>query len=328
MNEHSDIGRVLRHWFDDGPSTMPDRVVDVVADRITRERQRPAGRLPWRVQPMNPAVKIGAAVAAVLVIAIVGWNMLPGPSTGSGGPAATPTPTSSPAASAAPTPVPTAPWWVGLNRSGIRECGQAPGVPYGCAGELAAGTVTSGGLDPALTYTVPSGWVNSRDWAKYYVLFPDTPANRSAVANGGDAGIVIVIGEPTVPVANVDCSGTPQTGVGTTAAEIAAALVARDGLVTGTPKAVTLSGLTGQQLDVSLEPGWTATCPADPATPAVPLIGEVIPVVVTAEHPYRLILLDTPDGGNIAIELLANTAAAFEPSLAAAMPIVETFEFD
>ncbi len=48
MIDHSDIDGVLQHWFDDGPSTMPDRVVDVVADRISRERQRPARRLPWR----------------------------------------------------------------------------------------------------------------------------------------------------------------------------------------------------------------------------------------------------------------------------------------
>ncbi len=28
MNEHTDIERVLERWFDDGPTTMPDRVVD------------------------------------------------------------------------------------------------------------------------------------------------------------------------------------------------------------------------------------------------------------------------------------------------------------
>ena len=48
MNDHSDIERVLATWFDDGPSTMPDRVVDVVADRIGRQSQRRAWRLDWR----------------------------------------------------------------------------------------------------------------------------------------------------------------------------------------------------------------------------------------------------------------------------------------
>ena len=31
MNERSDMDRVLRHWFADGPSEMPDRVVETVA---------------------------------------------------------------------------------------------------------------------------------------------------------------------------------------------------------------------------------------------------------------------------------------------------------
>ena len=61
MNERADIDRVLRRWFDDGPSTMPDRVVDVVAERIAVEHQRPARRLPWRLRDINPTLKIGAA---------------------------------------------------------------------------------------------------------------------------------------------------------------------------------------------------------------------------------------------------------------------------
>ena len=59
MNERGDISPALQHWFADGPTTMPDRVVNVVADRIAREPQRrgwrlrrsrsstPDLRLPW-----------------------------------------------------------------------------------------------------------------------------------------------------------------------------------------------------------------------------------------------------------------------------------------
>lgn len=107
MNERSDIDRVLRHWFADGPSEMPDRVVETVADRIGRQRQRRAWRLPWRPFDMNSSIKIGAAIAAVVVLAIVGWNLLPGRSTGVGGqpsPSASPSPTASPTPSPSPTP--------------------------------------------------------------------------------------------------------------------------------------------------------------------------------------------------------------------------------
>ncbi|MFL5686430.1 MAG: hypothetical protein ACJ77D_10295 [Chloroflexota bacterium] len=107
MNERSDMDRVLRHWFADGPSEMPDRVVDTVADRIGRQRQRRPWRLPWRPIDMNSAIKIGAALAAVLVLAVAGWNLLPGGSTGVGGgpsPSPSPSPTASPTHSPSPTP--------------------------------------------------------------------------------------------------------------------------------------------------------------------------------------------------------------------------------
>jgi hypothetical protein len=96
MSERSDIDRLLRHWFDDGPTSMPDRVVDVVADRISHERQRTAWRLPWRPLDMNPTIKVGAALAAVLVIVVIGWNLLASGSPGVGGPAATSSPSPSP----------------------------------------------------------------------------------------------------------------------------------------------------------------------------------------------------------------------------------------
>jgi Tol biopolymer transport system component len=67
MTEHSDISRVLRHWFDDGPSTMPDRVVDVVADRIGRQPQRPTRRLPRTRRPASVNARIAAAVAAIVI---------------------------------------------------------------------------------------------------------------------------------------------------------------------------------------------------------------------------------------------------------------------
>lgn len=103
MNDRSDIDRVLGHWFEDGPTAMPDRVVDVVARRISLRPQRRSRRLLWRF-PMSPAMKYGLAAAAVLVLAVVGYNLLPrGPSVG--GPPATVTPAPTETASG-PSPSP------------------------------------------------------------------------------------------------------------------------------------------------------------------------------------------------------------------------------
>ena len=103
MNERSDIDRVLRAWMADGPTAIPDRVVDVVATRIGVQRQRRAW--PFQRRTAMTPLKLIAALAAAIVIAVVGYNLLPRqPSVGE--PSATPTPSS--AATTAPSPPPSA----------------------------------------------------------------------------------------------------------------------------------------------------------------------------------------------------------------------------
>jgi hypothetical protein len=105
MNDRSDIDRVLGHWFEDGPTVMPDRVAEVVARRISLRPQRRSWRL-LRRSPMRPAITFGLAAAAVLVVAVLGYNLLPRSSSMGGAPAtATPAPTAtSPAPTASPVP--------------------------------------------------------------------------------------------------------------------------------------------------------------------------------------------------------------------------------
>ena len=55
---------------------------------------------------MNAYAKIAVAAAAVLLVAVVGYNLLPAGSTGTGGPG----PTASPTATATPTGTPVASW--------------------------------------------------------------------------------------------------------------------------------------------------------------------------------------------------------------------------
>jgi hypothetical protein len=98
MTSNRDIERVLDHWFAEHPVDVADRVLADVAGRISRERQRPAWRAPWRDAAMNPLVKVGAAIAAVVLIAVIGYNLLPASNTPVGGPGPTATP-SSPASS-------------------------------------------------------------------------------------------------------------------------------------------------------------------------------------------------------------------------------------
>ena len=85
MTQQRDIERLLDQWFSDGPDQAPDRVVDIVTDRIERQSQRPAWRLQRRPFPVNAYVKLAVAAAAVMIVAVVGYNLLPGRSTEVGG---------------------------------------------------------------------------------------------------------------------------------------------------------------------------------------------------------------------------------------------------
>jgi len=332
MNERSDVGPVLRTWFEDGPSAMPDRVIDIVADRIGRQRQRRAWRLLWRPGPMNRTLTYAAALAVVALVAIVGWQLLPGDG-GVGTVNPTPLPSPSVASSSgSPAPRPTRGWWLG---SGTALCG----LPIGCAGELAPGTHSSRSIKPSFTFAIPGGWVNSADWHDlddYFALAPDTPANRAAAA-GDEAFAQFIVIAPHRAVVGADCESAHDE-VGLTAAEIVTVLSTRDGLETNEPETVTISGLTGRQIDASLELGWTGTCPDDPGTSAVGVLGGT---PARGDNRQRIVILDTPDcgetveqgpicasGGNISIVIYADQAADFDSFLSAAMPIVESLDFD
>lgn len=92
MSPDREIDLVLTTWLEDGPTGAPDRVLDVLADRIAHQRQRPAWRLDWRLTTMQPMFKISVGIAAVVLVAIVGWNLVPGSGSGIGGPGTTPSP--------------------------------------------------------------------------------------------------------------------------------------------------------------------------------------------------------------------------------------------
>ena len=126
------------------------------------------------------------------------------------------------------------------------------------AGILPAGSQTTKSFVPGSTFTVPEGWVNGGDEHGIYGLFPDTPANQAEFAASGGLAHEIFMGPLESPYfvceAWEDNRGT--------AAEMVAAVVANEALATSDPVDVTIGGLTGKQIDVRLDPGWTESCPA------------------------------------------------------------------
>lgn len=105
MSAERDANRIVRSWLEDGPTGLPDHIFDaVLADVPTTPQRRPMWPA-WRISTLDTRLRIAASAAAVLIIAIIGYQFLPG-SGGTGG-EPTPSPSPSPSPTAEPTPTPT-----------------------------------------------------------------------------------------------------------------------------------------------------------------------------------------------------------------------------
>jgi hypothetical protein len=233
MTQHNDIERLLDHWFSEGPGQAPDRVVGIVTDRIERQSQRPAWRLHWRPFPVNAYAKFAVAAAAVLIVAVVGYNLLPGRSTGVGGPgpsaSLSPTPAATPTASPTPSATP---------KSDPVEGDLQPGT-YTTHPQLVPGL--------AVTFTVPGGWTAYGDAGAILGLVP-----TGEPGNGAPGGIAIQFRDVTT-LKGDPChwSGTDNDiRVGPTANDLVQALQEQTAFEASEPVDVMVGGYAGQRVDI------------------------------------------------------------------------------
>ena len=134
MTAERDTERIVRSWLELGATRLPDHILDGVLDQLPATPQRRSWWPAWRFAQMNVSLKLAIGAAAVVLVAMLGYNLLPGRSdSGVGGPVASPT------ASPTPTPIALASPNVGTNL--------APGR-YRLAEPF---------LQP-VTLTIPAGW--------------------------------------------------------------------------------------------------------------------------------------------------------------------------
>ena len=299
MNRRSDIERTLQAWMADGPSAIPDRVLNVVAAQIGVQPQRRAW--PFRGRTTVTQLKLAAALAAVVVIAVVGYNLLPRQPT-SGGPAPTATPTATP--SSTPT------------RSTDPACSNGT---TGCRGQLQAGTYATRNFQPGFTYTVPSGWANWLDFDRTYTLNP--PADKYSFG---------VFSHVAIPEQDATCKPTRKAGVGNTVTDWVNFLTKHPGLDAEAPVAVSVGGYHGFSVKFARAATWTKTCPNS--------IGPAIFVVTNdAEVPDRLLFVDDQQvtfwivdvaGETVIIHVdSAPSAAVHLLDLGAAAPVIDSIVF-
>jgi hypothetical protein len=195
-------------------------------------------------------VKYGAAIAAVLIIAVIGWNLLPGRSSGVGGqPTASPSPTATPSAN--PTTSPAASGPTALSE-GQLKAGRYRIQPFGDHPSL------------SLTADIPAGWLG----------VPDIPAVTGPTTEEPPDGMLIgfqladgLFSDPC----HWDLDGTgsaDQPGdvsVGTTVDTLVAALKANKSYTSSAATPITLGGFEGKALELQL-PGddVLSTCDGQP----------------------------------------------------------------
>jgi hypothetical protein len=92
MSTERETVSIVRSWLEDGVTRLPDRVLDTVLDQLPATPQRRPRWAASRPNDMSIYTKVAVAAAAVLVVALAGYQLLP--RNGSvGGPTSGPSPT-------------------------------------------------------------------------------------------------------------------------------------------------------------------------------------------------------------------------------------------
>jgi hypothetical protein len=203
-----------------------------------------------------------------------------------------------------------------------------------CLGDLEPGTHRSSFFDPfapldaweyrrgVLTYTVPDGWANTGDYPEVYVLAPDSAEPNTGIYMSSDIFVVSDAGP---------CAPRPSTTVARTPSDMAAWIVSRPGIVATEPLQVTIGGLTGLVLDLVPDADATSPCFGD-GDPYLPLFtdsgaGSGLVWGLAIDDGMRVYLLEIGDARTIAVLIQGDAGGAYESLLAAAVPIVESFQF-
>ncbi len=304
MNHQSDIDRVLSTWMADGPNAISDRVVDVVAVRIGVQRQRRPWPFPWRTN-VTP-IRLLAALAAALIVAVVGYSLLPRLPDAGG--------QASPASTSTPTPEPSVT---------VRDLPE---------GGLAAGRYRFQPLTDHPTLSVfaeiPAGWNGVPPWAVSGPVGTEGP-------NGIAIAIIRADGLFSDPCQwDRNGSGTfDQPGdivVGPAAIDLANALAANPAYpARSAPSPVALDGYQGYLVEILLPTGEDLrTCDQDESGDAryFPFSGKDAGLYAQGNNNYWFVYILDVDGTRVIVVRLGydETPAA---DIRAGIAIVDSLEF-
>jgi hypothetical protein len=221
VSAERDMTRIVRSWLRVDEHESADRVLDNVFALLDATPQRPAWWPARRIAAVNTYAKLLIAAAAVVVVALVGYNLLPATSGPGGPPAVSP----SPSASASPS----------------LESSSTPAA-FPPEGELAVGrhSVTLEGVP--FSFTVPSGWTSNGIFGI-----------DKATGIGPDGAGFIFWDDAPVGVFSDPCGSVKAAAAGPSASDLAAAVASVPGLdVVSGPTDVTVGGYPAKHVVVTV----------------------------------------------------------------------------
>ncbi len=219
MSTERDVNRIVRSWMDEGVTALPEHVLDAVLDQVPATPQRRATR--WRVQreiEMNKFVAIGlATAAAIVVLALIGLNIIPGAGPGPGG-----EPSVAPSSAATPT-----------------SFSNTTVLPPGPV-------VIDGDFPLTIVFDLPEGWVK-RDDAAAIVSVSVSPDEMSP------EWVEWFIVDNTFADPCRSASGPLVPAVGPSVDDLVTALTNMVGVPAGPVTDVTIDGYSGRSFELATE---------------------------------------------------------------------------
>ena len=228
--ERDPRARIVLSWLREDAHEDAERVLLRALDEVDATPQRRSRWPARRTLDMNFALKFGLAAAAVLVVALVGYNLLPGKGGFGTQPSARPTATSIPSLAQSPEPT-------------------SGGPPLLPDGPLAAGTYvalpfSSPNAAMKFTLTVPDGWDG-------YPPAAVTPNAGPGAPDGGAVALLLVTALYRDPC-NAD-SGGPLIPAGESVDDLVSAFgEVGPSYEIGAAVDVTLDGYSGKRLELVL----------------------------------------------------------------------------
>jgi len=187
-------------------------------------------------------------------------------------------------------------------------------------------------FQPVITFTIPDGWFNNSDTAGRFELGPvntdPLSATYSADTLSHDKRVIQIDENLAIPDG---CSQQPDPSVDRTIEAMTQWLTSHPGLVTTQPEPVTIGGLDGVVIDISLDPAWTETCPWSQEQPVVEFLVDGTPAgfadAIEPGKPQRLYLLQHSTGVVFIVLAAPNRGLGLQRIVDMATPILDDIHF-